>query len=347
MYLTTVGGFGQKLTSEYIPEIGGPARGRAGAKPEELGRVDLEEIYRRNRQTPKEVRMRADMTNRQRAVSMVGEAPGDVLQPGDVRTPDTMRVLEATLQLLLTGERYRPSDAARLQLRKRALIDLFSRTAPWDAADLHARLAFLQRGDALAKSFHYRLATPTRRMLLEILRRRSGPPQLHGPESAVAMTEASRRGLRSAYDAVHRDCAGRRVLLRLTRAPLDPARELRRLQDQLAAAQRSGDRDRVAQATCELADFRWRSWFRRIGYSRLREQYETLMERVLRTQGLLDRELWWLGRWRCQTWPSDVRQPDSVKQRCREQEQRVARLRATLASLEQQRQGFENRILLG
>ena len=46
MYLTTLG---QKLTSEYIPEIGGPARGRAGAKPEELGRVDLDEIYRRNR----------------------------------------------------------------------------------------------------------------------------------------------------------------------------------------------------------------------------------------------------------------------------------------------------------
>jgi hypothetical protein len=299
-------------------------------------------------QIPEEVRMRAYMTEGQRAMSMAGEAAGDVLRPGDVRTPDTMRVIEATLQLLLTGERYRPTDAARLQLRKRALIDLFSRTAPWDAADLHARLTFRQNGDALAKSFHYRLATPTRRMLLQILRRRSGPPvQLEGPESAVAMTEASRRGLRSAYDAAHRNCAGRRVLLRLTRAPLDPARELGRLQDQLAAAQRSRDRDRVAQAICELADFRWRSWFRRIGHSRLREQYETLMDRVLRTQGLLDRELWLLGRWRCQTWPSDVRQPDSVRQRCREQEQRVAWLRATLASLEEQREGLENRILLG
>jgi hypothetical protein len=279
---------------------------------------------------------------------MAGEAAGDVLQPGDFRTPNTMRVLEARLQRLLTSERYRPTDAARLQLRRRRLIDLFNGTACWDAADLHARLMFRQRGDALAESFHYRLATPTRLMLLEILRRRSCPPvQLEGPESAVAMTEASRRGLRSAYDAVHRDCAGRRVLLRLTRGPRDPAGELRRLQDQLAAAQRSRDRDRVAQATCELAAFRWRSWFQRIGYSWLREQYETLMEHVLSTQDLLERELWWLGRWRCQTWPSDVRQPDAVKQRCREQEQRVARLRATLASLEQQRTRLENRILLG
>jgi hypothetical protein len=57
-------------------------------------------------------------------MSMAGEGAGDVLQPGDLRTPDTMRVLEATLQPLLTGERYRPTDAARLQLRNRALIDL-------------------------------------------------------------------------------------------------------------------------------------------------------------------------------------------------------------------------------
>jgi hypothetical protein len=49
MYITTLGGLGQKLTAEYIPEIGGPAQGRPGAKPEELGRIDLDEIYRTNR----------------------------------------------------------------------------------------------------------------------------------------------------------------------------------------------------------------------------------------------------------------------------------------------------------
>jgi hypothetical protein len=49
MYVTTLGGFGQKLTPEYIPEIGGSTQGRPGAKPEELGRVDLDDIYRMNR----------------------------------------------------------------------------------------------------------------------------------------------------------------------------------------------------------------------------------------------------------------------------------------------------------
>src|SRR5215208_4050511 len=48
MYLTALSAFGQPLIPEYIPEIGGPARGRAGAKPEEIGREDLDEIYRRN-----------------------------------------------------------------------------------------------------------------------------------------------------------------------------------------------------------------------------------------------------------------------------------------------------------
>jgi hypothetical protein len=79
----------------------------------------------------------------------------------------------------------------------------------------------------------------------------------------------------------------------------------------------------------------------------IRGEYETLMERVLRRQDQLDRELWLLARWRCQSWPSDVGQPDAVKQRCREQAQRVARLRAALASLERQRRALEDRILLG
>jgi hypothetical protein len=130
--------------------------------------------------------MRGYAMDGQRGTSTAGEAAGDVLQRRDLRTPITMRVLEARLQWLLASERYRPTDAARLQLRRRRLIDLFNGTACWDAADLHARLMFRQRGDALAESFHYRLATPTRLMLLGILQRRSCPPvQLEGPESAV------------------------------------------------------------------------------------------------------------------------------------------------------------------
>ncbi len=66
-----------------------------------------------------------------------------------------------------------------------------------------------------------------------------------------------------------------------------------------------------------------------------------------RTQDQLDRELWLQRRWRCRTWPTGVRQPDTVRLRCREQAKSVARLRDTLAGLERRRRQLEDRILLG
>jgi hypothetical protein len=136
------------------------------------------------------------------------------------------------------------------------------------------------------------------------------------------------------------------VLRRLPRQPLNPAQELWRLQQQLSATQHSGDRDRIAQARCELASFRWHQWWQRRGSSRYAAAYEELMVRVRRTQDQLDRELWWQRRWRCRTWPTGVRQPDTVRLRCREQADRVAQLRDTLAALERRRGQQEDRILL-
>jgi hypothetical protein len=45
------------------------------------------------------------------------------------------------------------------------------RSTPWDAEELYVRLIIRRPTDQLARLFHYRLATPTRRALLRILSR--------------------------------------------------------------------------------------------------------------------------------------------------------------------------------
>lgn len=109
----------------------------------------------------------------------------------DIRTRDTMRALEAALWDWLEVKRFQPHETARLQQRRSALAVLFGQAKVWDAGELHGRLMLRLPGDKLARSFHHRLATPTRRMLMEILRRRAAPgSQLEEP--AAAATGASR-----------------------------------------------------------------------------------------------------------------------------------------------------------
>jgi hypothetical protein len=127
--------------------------------------------------------MRYDTRDDEQGLTTV-QAPGDVLPPGSVRTRVTMQQLEAALWHLLELP-LRPGDTSRLQRRRQALIRLFDQTASWDADELHSRLTFRFPGDALAEAFHYRLATATRRTLLDILRRRAG-------SSGQLETEASR-----------------------------------------------------------------------------------------------------------------------------------------------------------
>jgi hypothetical protein len=92
--------------------------------------------------------------------------------PGmSARTTLTMDRLVATIRHEL-GLRLRPTDVAGLRARRERLANAFRNAEPWDAEDLWVRFAFPKRDDKLARLFHYRLATATRRFLLDVLRDR-------------------------------------------------------------------------------------------------------------------------------------------------------------------------------
>jgi hypothetical protein len=73
-----------------------------------------------------------------------------------------------------------PDDPGLYERRKR-LRALFRRVPVADTRALHARLGERPTGDALSKSFHGRLSTPTRRELLKILADRFPPVKKEEP----------------------------------------------------------------------------------------------------------------------------------------------------------------------
>lgn len=91
------------------------------------------------------------------------------------RTRETMHGLERMLWHQLEELRFRADEAERLQARKRLLILAFDSAMPWDQCELYQRFTMRLPGDALAELFHRRLATPTRRRLLRILRKGCQP----------------------------------------------------------------------------------------------------------------------------------------------------------------------------
>jgi hypothetical protein len=116
-----------------------------------------------------------------RSTPRLGQTPTQPIQPPplapmptqpQVRSRSTWVALEAALRSFL-NVRLRPEDARRIQIRRSLLIMLFLslRATPWDADELYQRLTLRLPGDDLARLFHGRLATPTRRMLLGILGR--------------------------------------------------------------------------------------------------------------------------------------------------------------------------------
>jgi hypothetical protein len=116
-----------------------------------------------------------------RTRTTLGQMPTQPIQPRPTapmptqpqfRTRLTWLRLEADLRGLLEL-RLRPDDTARIADRRSRLIQLFEslRSTPWDAEELYVRLIIRRPTDQLARLFHYRLATPTRRALLRILSR--------------------------------------------------------------------------------------------------------------------------------------------------------------------------------
>jgi hypothetical protein len=283
----------------------------------------------------------------------LAEIEYQVWPPGmDVRTRLTMDRLVAMLWHELSELRFTPTDVAGLRARRERLANAFRKAAPWDAEELWARFAFPQHKDGLAKLFHYRLATATRRFLLDILKSRI-PGQLEAEYEYEAeddpgtANEASRRALREALERLDRDCAFQRgPLKRLTREPLDEGKELLRLQHQLANAQQSGSAQRIAQARCEMAAFRWDSW-RRPFRSRQMAAYQEVTRLVKSAEWQLERERWLLERWHCQAWPLRTPMPENVRAGCERQQRRVQAATAELAKLELRRTRLENDILLG
>ncbi len=272
--------------------------------------------------------------------------------PGmDVRTKITMDRLIVMLWHELNELRFRPTDVAGLRARRERLASAFRKAAPWDAEELWARLAFPKRNDELAKLFHYRLATATRRFLLDILENRpqeqlEAQYEYEAEDDPRAAYEASRRALRESLERLDRDCGGQRVLQRLTREPLDEGKELLRLQHQLADAQQSGSARRIAQARCEMATFRWNTW-RRPFRSRQMGAYQEVTRLVKSAEWQLERERWLLQRWHCQAWPLRTPMPEKVRAGCERQQRRVDAAAAELAQLELRRTKLEDDILLG
>ena len=88
------------------------------------------------------------------------------------RTRLTMDGLVAMLWHELNHLQFRPTDVAGLRARRERLANAFRNAEPWDAEEFWMRFAFPKRDDELARLFHYRLATATRRFLLDILRNR-------------------------------------------------------------------------------------------------------------------------------------------------------------------------------
>jgi hypothetical protein len=173
--------------------------------------------------------------------------------------------------------------------------------------------------------------------------------EFEAEDDARGAYEASRRALREAVERLDRDCSGQRVLQRLRKEPLDfwqEARELQRLQHQLADAQQSGSARRVAQARCEMAAFRWETWGRPFK-SRQMDAYQEVTRLVKSAQWQLGRERWLLQRWHCQAWPLLRPLPESVRVGCERQQRRVDAATAELARLELRRTRLEDDILLG
>lgn len=77
--------------------------------------------------------------------------------------------------------RFSNPDDPGLYERRRRLRALFRRVPMADTRALHARLGERPTGDALSKSFHGRLSTPTRRELLKILADRFPPVSKEEP----------------------------------------------------------------------------------------------------------------------------------------------------------------------
>jgi hypothetical protein len=269
----------------------------------------------------------------------------------DVRTKLTMDRLVAMLWHELNERRFRSTDVAGLRARRERLANAFRNAAPWDAEELWARFAFPKRGDALARLFHYRLATATRRFLLDILRNRPHEQleaeyglEYEAEHDARLAFEESRRALREDLERLDRDCRGSRPPLRLTREPLNKGREFLRLQRELGDAYQSGSARRIAKARCEMAAFRWDS--RREPFSsRKWDAYEEVTRLVKSAEWQLDRERRLLQRWRCQAWPPRTPMPETVRVGCKRQQQRVDAATAELAKLELRRTKLEDDIL--
>jgi hypothetical protein len=274
----------------------------------------------------------------------------------DVRTRLTMDRLVAMLWHELNERRFRPTDVAGLRARRERLANAFRNAAPWDAEELWARFAFPMRGDALARLFHYRLATTTRRFLLDILRNRPHEQleaeyafEYEAEHDARLAFEASRRALREDLERLDRDCRGLRPPLRLTREPLDffkYGKELQRLQRELDDAHQSGSVRRIEKARCEMAAFRWDS--RREPFrSRKWDAYEEVTRQVKSAEQQFDWERWLLRRWHCQAWPLRTPMPEKVRVVCERQQRRVDAARDVLAKLELRRTKLEDDLLLG
>lgn len=272
--------------------------------------------------------------------------------PGmDVRTRGTMDRLVAMLWHELNELRFRPTDVAGLRARRERLADAFRNAAPWDAEELWARLALPARNDKLATLFHYRLATATRRFLLDILRSRPHE-QLEAEYEYEAdddvghqSAEASRRALRAAAENLDRDCGGHRYLKRLTREPPDYGKESARLQHRLDDAKKSGSGERIARARCDIAGFEWDTWRRPFKSDREMDAYLEVTRLVKSAKWQLERERWLLQRWRCQSWPLGTPMSETVRVGCKRQQRRVDTAAAELAELELRKTKLEDDIL--